>query len=300
MDDWNEPRLVLAVKRAESLTGAAKALGIDHSTAFRRLNVLEQRLGVRLFERLPGGAYEATSAGERMSAGAERMEDEALALDRELTGRDHRPSGRLRVTSSETLAFHLLTKHLAAFRQAYPGIVVELFVDNRILSLSRREADIALRPKRPTEGDLWGRKLADVAWAIYGARSHLDANGGVVSSLHLDRHALIGWEENTSGIQAADWLKRVAPIEAIAYRTNSLVNQFVAAKAGIGLALLPCYLGDGDPELVRARPDPLPELAGELWIVTHADLKRTARVRAFFDVVGEGLARERELFDGRQ
>ena len=146
MDDWNEPQLVLAVHRAGSLTGAAKALGIDHSTAFRRLNAVETRLGVRLFERLPGGSYEATAAGERMAAAAERMEDEALALDRDIAGRDRRLSGALRVTSSETLAYRELTRHLALFRKQHPGIVVELAIDNRVLSLSRREADIALRP----------------------------------------------------------------------------------------------------------------------------------------------------------
>ena len=302
MDDWNEPRLVLAVKRARSLTGAAAALGIDHSTVFRRLNALEERLGVRLFDRLPGGAYDATSAGERMAATAERMEDETLALDRDLTGQDRRPSGRLRVTSSETLAYRLLTRHLADFRKAQPGIVVELIIDNRILSLSRREADIALRPVRPKEGDLWGRKLADVAWTFYGARAYLDANGGMLSAPEeaFERHAFIGWEEGTAGIQAADWLTRRASADAFAYRTNSLVNQYVAAKAGIGLALLPCYLGEGDADLVRALPDLIPELAGELWIVTHADLKTTVRVRAFFDIVGEGLAGEQDRFNGRK
>lgn len=300
MEDWNEPQLVLAVHRASSLTGAAKALEIDHSTAFRRLNALEMRLGVRLFERLPGGAYQATPAGERMAAAAERMEDEALAIDRDIAGRDHRLSGRLRVTSSETLAYRKLTGHLAKFRQTHPGIIVELVIDNRVLSLSRREADIALRPMRPKEGDLWGRKLADVAWAIYGAVGHLDGPGEAVSSLeHLGRHGLIGWEDAAAGIMAADWLNRTVPDDAIVYRTNSLVNQFTAAKAGIGLALLPCYLGDEDCGLVRALPDPVPDLAGELWIVTHADLRRTARVRAFFDLVGEGLAREHDLFTGQ-
>jgi DNA-binding transcriptional LysR family regulator len=300
MNDWNEPRLVLAVQRASRLTGAAKALGIDHSTAFRRLNALEARLGVRLFERLPGGAYRATTAGERMAAAAERMEDEALAIDRDIAGRDHRLSGRLRITSSETLAYRKLTRHLAAFRRTHPGIVVELVVDNRVLSLSRREADIALRPMRPKEGDLWGRKLADVAWTVYGAIAYLEKSGGAVSSSKdLGRHPLIGWEETVGGIMAADWLNRTVSGEAFVYRTNSLVNQFVAAKAGIGLALLPCYLGDDDSDLGRALPMPVPDLAGELWIVTHADLKGTARVRAFFDLVGEGLAREHNLFEGQ-
>jgi len=301
MDDWNEIRLVLAIQRAGSLTAAAKALGVDHSTAFRRLNALEARLGVRLFERLHGGIYQPTPAGQRMAAAAERMEDEALALGRDITGGDHRLSGRLRITSSETLAYRVLPRHLALFRQAHPGIVVELIIDNRVLSLSRREADIALRPIRPKEGDLWGRKLARVAWTLYGAPAYLDSHGGSVAGPgELGRHALIGWEEATTGIGAADWLGRAATGDAFVYRTNSLVNQLGAARAGIGLALLPCYLGDGEPDLARALPAPVPELAGELWIVTHADLKATARVRAFFDLVGEGLARERDLFEGRR
>lgn len=300
MDDWNELRLVLAVERAGSLTAAALSLGVDHSTAFRRLKSLEERLGVRLFERLPGGAYQATEAGARMAAGAERMEGEALALDRDISGRDHRLCGRLRVTSSETLAYSRLTPLLAGFRQAHPGIVVELAIDNRVLSLSRREADIALRPIRPKEGDLWGRKLSRVAWGLYAAPAYLKAKGGAPPDVGaIARHALIGWEEPTSGIGAADWLSRMAPGEAFAYRTNSLVNQLVAAQAGIGLALLPCYLGDGEAAVTRALPEPIDELDGELWIVTHADLKGTARVRAFFDLVGEGLARERDLFEGR-
>jgi len=301
MDDWNEPRLVLAVQRTGGLTAAAKALGIDHSTAFRRLNALEARLGARLFERLPGGAYRATPAGERMAAGAAHMEDEVLALNRDIVGRDHRLSGRLRITSSETLAYGVLTRHLASFRQTHPGIEIELAVDNRMLSLSRREVDIALRPVRPREEDLWGRRLAAVTWTIYGSPAYLDAKREPLSvPADLAGHALIGWEKHVTGIQAADWLAHSVPVETFVYRTSSLINQLLAAKAGIGLALLPCYLGDGDQGLARALTDPVPELSGELWIVTHADLKAAARVRAFFELVGDGLARERDRFEGRQ
>lgn len=300
MEDWNEPRLVLAVYRAGGLAMAASTLGIDHSTAFRRLNALEKKLGVRLFERLPGGSYRATPAGERMAAAAERMEDEALSLDRDIAGRDHRLSGRLRVTSSETLAYSRLTRHLAAFRQAHPGIVVELAITNRVLSLSRHEADVALRPVRPRESELWGRKLADVGWTLYASPVLLAAIGGPFArAKDVARHPVIGWEEGIAGIMAADWLGRAAPAAAFVYRTSSLVNQLVAAKAGIGVALLPCYLGDGERELARALGGPIPDLQGELWMVTHADLKATARVRAFFDVVGDGLARERGVFEGK-
>ena len=298
LNDWNELRLILAVARAGALAGAAKALGIDHSTVYRRLQAIEGKFGMPLFERAAGGVYLPTAAGERLAAAGERMEDEALSLARDLVGRDRRLEGRLRVTSSETLAYRLLTRHMAAFRTAYPGVKVELAIDNRVLSLSRREADVALRPMRPKEGDLWGRKLADVAWTVYGSAEYFATRPAPAATDELASHALVGWEEGASGIKAADWLAALVPSSAIVYRTSSLVNQLVAARAGMGLAVLPCYLGDPEPELRRALPSPVPELSRELWIVTHADLKGTARVRAFFEVVGDGIAADRSLIEG--
>ena len=298
MDDWNDLRLVLAVSRRGSLTGAAQSLGINHSTAFRRLNAAEERLGVRLFERLPSGVYLATAAGDRMAETAERIETETASLDREIAGRDHRLTGQLRVTSSDTLAHRLVTGHFVRFRQMHPGIVVELTVDNRVLSLSRREADIALRPARPKEGDLFGRKLADIAWTVYGAPPLLTRRSPLKNPAALVDTPMIGWNAEAGGIPASDWLAGFVTPTAWVYRSNSLINQFMAAKAGIGLALLPCYLGDSDPGLRRAIATPIPELMRELWIVTHSDLRRTARIRAFFDVVGDGLAAERAFFAG--
>lgn len=292
MDDWNDLRLVLAIARRGSLTGAAAALGVHHSTAFRRLGALEEKLGVRLFERLPAGVYAPTPAGERTAAAAERVETETAALDREILGRDARLTGRLRVTSSETLAYSLLTRHIALFRRAHPGIAVELVIDNRVFSLSRREADVALRVARPREGDLFGRKLADVGWTVYGTPDLVSGGG-------LDDGPFVGWEEGVMGVNAADWLAATVAPDRIAYRTNSVVNQLVAARQGLGLAVLPCYLGDGEPGLVRAVPEPIPALERELWVVTHADLKTTARVRAFLDIVGGGLAAERARLEGR-
>ncbi len=298
MDDWNDARLVLAVARAGGLVAAAKALRVDHSTVFRRLGVLEARLGP-LFEREPGGTYRPTPAGARVALAAERMEDEVLGLARDLAGQDRQLTGRLRVTCSETLAYQLLTSYVAGFRTAHPGIVVELAVDGRMLNLSRREADVALRVSRPREGDLWGRKLADISWTAYGSPGLLAAAPPLAGMSDLARHPLIGWEEGTTGINAADWLAEAAPASAVVYRTSSLVNQFVAARAGIGLAVLPCYLGDPEAGLRRALPDgPVPALARELWIVTHQDLRRVGRVRAFFDAVAQGVERDRALIEG--
>ena len=295
---WDDFRLVLALGRGGSLVAAAQLLAIDRSTVFRRLDTLEAQLGVRLFERL-GGPWQPTAAGEAMLGAAERIEQEAIAAERAVSGRDARLQGKLRVTSSETLAFRLLTRHLASFRVAHPGIVVELVIENRVLSLTKREADVALRATRPGQGDLWGRKIADVAWTAYGARDYAARRGLPRNAAELGEHDLIGWDEPSQQVRAAEFLAETTPGGAVVYRSNSLVNQLVAAREGMGLALLPCYLGDPEPALVRAFA-PLQELSRELWLVTHADLKRTARIRAFFDVVGEGLGREKSLLEGAQ
>lgn len=143
------------------------------------------------------------------------------------------------------------------------------------------------------------RIVSPKLWTVYGGRAYLEAHGAPTTPADLKAHALIGWEETVSEIKAAAWLAAQVPASAVVYRTSSLVNQLAAATAGIGLAVLPCYLGDAEPGLIRALPVPVPDLTREMWIVTHADLKRTARVRAFFEVVGGGLAAERALFEGR-
>jgi DNA-binding transcriptional LysR family regulator len=303
MDDWNDLKLILAVTRAGSLTGGARTLGINHSTAFRRLNALEARIGVRLFERLQGGQYLPTEAGTQATLVAERTETETTRLGREIAGSDHRLTGRLRVTSSETLAYRVLTVELARFRTQHPGIEVELAIDNRVLSLSRREADVALRVTRPKEPDLIGRKLADTAWTLYGAPALLKAlklprKSGAADLKALADGPFIGWHSDADGIQAGTWLETQVPAAAIVYRSNSLINQLSAVKAGIGLAVLPCYLGDPEPGVARALAKPVPALTRELWIVTHKDLKDTARVRAFLDLVGAGLVAHKRLFAG--
>jgi molybdate transport repressor ModE-like protein len=283
---WDDLRLVLAIARSGTLAAAASALGVNHSTMFRRLNATEAALGAKLFERL-GGGYRPTDAGQRLIEAAERMEAETLALDRELTGRDTRLTGTLRVTASETLAFGMLTGEIARFRAQHPGILVELLVDNRVLDLSRREADVALRATRPSQGDLFGRKLADVRWCFYGSAG---ATHAPKTRRELDKHEIIRWAEATQPTKAAAWLAKHLPAAPTGYRTGSLVNQFMAAKAGLGLALLPCYLGDSDESLARVLA-PLSDLTTELWLVTHRSLKDTARIRAFMEVVGDGLKR---------
>lgn len=293
--NWNDFRLVLAISRTGSLKGAAKALGNDHSTIFRWLNALEARFQVQLFER-NAGAYRATDAGERMLLAAERMEEEALALDREISGRDARLSGNLKITCSESLAYRLLNDLLVEFRARHEGISVELLVDNRQLDLLRREADIAIRATRPVEGDLFGRRIAETAWALYASPKYLVERP--VPTPPFAGHSFIGWD-TAAVAAAANWLTEVVSGDAIVYRSSSLINQMMAVKAGIGMALLPCYLADQEPDLTSVT-GPEGALTRELWLITHRDLRNTARVRAFFEVVGQGLIARRDLLEGRR
>jgi DNA-binding transcriptional LysR family regulator len=286
---WDDLRFVLAIARSGNLAAAAASLGVNHSTMFRRLNAVENALGSKLFERHATG-YRPTESGLRLIETAERMETEALALDRELTGRDTRLSGQLRVTCSETLGFKILTGEIARFRKLHPGIDIDLSVDNRVIDLSRREADVALRATRPSAGDLFGRKIADIRWGVFASAGYVKANGLPKRIDDLAKHAVIGWSDSAPQTRAAAWLLKHVPPSAISFRSSTLLNQYIAAKDGLGVALLPIYLPAGDKSVTRAF-DTLNDLVTEMWIVTHRSLKDTARVRAFMEIVGDGVKR---------
>lgn len=286
---WDDLRFVLAIARSGNLAAAAASLGVNHSTMFRRLNAVEKALGSKLFERLATG-YRPTESGLRLIETAERMETEALTLDRELTGRDTRLSGQLRVTCSETLGFKILTGEIARFQKLHPGIDIDLSVDNRVIDLSRREADVALRATRPSAGDLFGRKIADIRWGVFASAGYVKANGLPKRVDDLAKHAVIGWSDSAPQTRAAAWLLKHVPPSAISFRSSTLLNQYIAAKDGLGIVLLPIYLPAGDKSVTRAF-DPLKDLVTEMWIVTHRSLKDTARVRAFMEIVGDGVKR---------
>ena len=284
MLEWNDLRLVLAVARAHGATGAAKALAVHPSTVFRRLGTLEAGLGVRLFERLPEG-YVPTAAGDEACRVAERLEADVAALDRRIAGRDTRPSGTVRVTTTDTL-LALLTPALAAFRAAHDEIELHVIVDNRFLDLARHDADVAVRPAAEPPDTLVGRRLARIATTIYGAAEYLAKRPATED---LGAHDWIGPDESLTHLSSARWLRQTVPGSNVRIRVNTLLAAVEAAKAGLGLALLPCFLGDAAPQLRRVRP-PLPDWDSALWLLTHEDLRHVARVRALLDFLPDALA----------
>ena len=292
--EWNDLIVVLAVAREGSLSGAARTLGVRHSTVFRRLGAIEQKLGVRLFERFRDG-YSPTSAGEVAATVAARMAEDVLSLERRLAGQDLRPSGTVRITTTDTVGA-LLTRHLSALHAAHPEIGLEIAISNVMANLTRREADIAIRPTPEPPEMLVGRRIANIAHAIYGSPDYLNRS----ENSDLFAHEWIGLDDALAGTAIGTWLQKNVPQARLACRVDSLPALRDVAAAGLGLALLPCYLGDIAPGLRRAVRKTLPQPRSALWLLTHNDLKRTARIRAVMDFFANALAMDRTLLEGRQ
>lgn len=279
---WDELCLVHAVANAGTLSGAARALDVSHPTAFRRLNRLERKMGVRFFDRARDG-YTATAAAEEVSALVRRMSGEILAVERRIAGRDLRPKGTLRITTTDTLLFGWLTSNLRDFRIAYPEIQMELVVSNAVFSLSKREADIALRPAERPDETLVGRRVGTIAQAVYMARQF---GGAAKRDEAPDSMDWIGPDESLAYRALDRWLTSEGLVDRCRIRANTVYGMLCAARAGLGLAVLPCYLGENDEQLVRVGRD-IPSMAIDLWILTHPDLRKTERVRLFMDYVAE-------------
>lgn len=273
---WDDLRVALAIADAGSLSGAGRRLGLSHATLFRRLNDIERRLGVRLFERARTG-YSPTMAGEELAAVATRVEAEVLGVERRLVGRDLRLSGTVRVTTTDTLLMGLLSPILADFRRSHPDIVLEVAVSNQLFNLSRRDADVAVRPSSSPPGHLVGRRVGSIAQAVY---ARADATAESVCWVGPDRHL---------GYTALDaWMAGNGLDDRCRYRVDTLLGMLAAARDGMGRAVLPCYLADAEPLLSRAG-EPIPELATDLWLLTHPDLRRVARIRALMSFVAEAV-----------
>jgi DNA-binding transcriptional LysR family regulator len=291
--DWDDLRFVLAVGRERTLSAAARSLGVNHTTVFRRIGQIETGLGVRLFERHRDG-YTPTAAGEEAVALGERLEGQIDGLERQLCGRDTRPSGLLRVTTTDTLLMGALGAPLAAFCRDHPAIALEVTAANPLASLSKRDADVAIRPAAAPPETLVGRRLCAIASAVYGATAYLEA---APATDDLGAHRWIAPDDSLAHLAGARWLRTTLPAVRPALRVNSLLAMAAAARAGVGLAALPCFLGDSAPELKRIGP-PLDALASELWLLTHRDLRHVARVRAFMDFMDRTLRPMRPLFEG--
>lgn len=286
---WDDFRFVKIVADRHGLSGAAEALGIDHSTAFRRLGAIEKSLGVILFERHRGG-YTATAAGRAMLDTAARMETDVDGFSREVVGQSDAIVGELRITAPTSFASTFLMPVLAAFSRKHPAVTLHLILAEETLNLSRRDADVALRASRGPDETLVGRRLTGVGWAVYGAAER--------SYGPLGEEAWVGLGENVAGGVIARFIRQRTLPDRIALRLNGVAGLGEAIASGVGIGPLPCVEGDADARL-RRLGDLEPDLQTDLWLLTHQDLRRSARVRAFMDHIAAAMLPLRPLFEGR-
>ena len=291
---WDEFRLVKSIAEARSLVGAAERLGVNHSTVFRRLAAVESAVGARLFERARAG-YEPTAAGEEMIALASTMAESVLEFERRVAGRDIKPTGELSVTTPEAIGQHFMPAIVAQFQAQNPGVVVELILSDQSLNLSRRDADIAIRMTNDPPETLVGRRICTGRWGVY-CRRELAAEIGSEASGSI---AFIGFGDNFGPAPAADGSRPTYLRSDLSAKANSAHCMLQLALQGFGATLLPCFLGDRCPDLARVGYL-LPELDLGLWMLTHSDLRRSARVRAFMDFAGAELTRQRRAIEGEE
>ena len=290
--DWDNLRFFLMVARKGTIRAASESLSVNHSTVSRRISAFEKQLGVRLFERLPNG-YVLTPTGEEMLKSAQFIEDEVVKLDRQVIGRDAQLNGILRVTMPTVLATHLLMPDISAFTKMYPSIHLELAFSSEEFNLRKREADIAIRLTPSPPDYLVGRRILTPAKGVYASHDYLKSND---PDTHPDKLHWIGWEEVTS---QTPWNKDSQYASSpVIHKADDLHAQLEAVKAGMGIAMLPCFLADTVPSLKRLELLSTRGSCGDLWILTHEDLRATARVRAFIDFMLVAFERHSDLLLG--
>lgn len=287
--DWEDVRYFAALARHRSLSATARALRVNHATVSRRVAHLEALLGRALFERRAEG-YVLTPDGRAVLEEAKVMDAAALSVLRRLDA-SVELSGLVRLTAGRSLAEGFLIDRLDELHRRHPGIDLELIGDVRLLSLARREADIALRFGHPKGSELTGRRIGTIYFGLYVAAS-LRAEPDV-----LTRLPLIGFDRDGDSIAEAEWLGQCFPERRFAFRANSQTAQAAATRAGFGIALLPRYLADNDRQLAEIDCD-VPVLERELWLLIRPDLTKVPRVRAVADYLVEIFRSERQRFAG--
>lgn len=289
MLDWDDLRYFLAVHRTGTLASAALGLRINATTVGRRLSALEEQFQTRLFDRTPDG-YVLTPAGLELLPRAERMESEALALEREVSGADQRAAGIVRVSVTEMLATRFIVSQLPHFNEQYPDIILDLNCTTRSVNLGRREADIALRLARPHEDNVVTRRLASIPLSLYASRGYL-ARYGLPENAErsLRGHRAISFASSRAFSLENSWLEARLDGGRIVLRSDSVSSIYSAAVAGLGIALLPRAVADTEPELTHVPTETAPE-PRIVWQAVHVDLQKSAKIRAVLDFFSSIIA----------
>lgn len=285
--NWDDIRFFLALCREGSVTGAGRLLGVNHTTVARRVSTLEENLGTRLFDYSRDG-YEMTQAAENMYEHARRMEEITQAIDRDIFGQDAELKGPLKLTVAHDVAERLVVPRLREFRDAYPCIDLDILTTTGLVDLAAREADIALRLTAKPPDYLIGREVLPIRHGVYGSPDYL-RNLNAQAKVILFR----------GDPDQPEWVQQHFPDAEIAMRVDDVGTMALAVANDLGLARMPCYIGDTEPSIRRLNLELTPSSWG-IWILSHVDLRSTARVRVAREFLIDAIEKQRELVLGEQ
>lgn len=283
--NWEDLRHFLALAETGSLSEAARVLGVDHTTVARRVAALETALSLRLIDRLPR-AVMLTAEGQAIARLGKPMQEASLALQRAASGVADTLAGPVRVSAPPAFATLVLAPHIATLKARHPGIIVDLGSDQRTADLDHREADIAVRLSRPTADGLIARKVGEIPFALYAARGY-DKPPAEWTFITHDGFPTV--------LPQQRWLDQIIGDRPVAFRTNDVITMAIAARAGLGVAVLPYFVGEDDPGLIRL-PSPEPPPVRDIWLVVHDDLRRAPRVRAVMEFLIETIDTAEKMF----
>ncbi|ALM82376.1 LysR family transcriptional regulator [Bordetella sp. N] len=286
MFDWENLRHFLAVGRAGTLSGAARALAVDHATVSRRLAALEREVQAVLVERLPR-ACRLTPAGMQVLEQAKLMETAAFAIERQARASQVVLKGRVTLSAPPVLATHFLAPRMVDFQAAHPGIQLAVSSEAGQVSLARGEADLALRMIRPSEASSVTRRVGRMSFAFYASRRYPVLRDP-------SQWTFIAYEQRYGRLPLARWIREAAGDRPVTCELSDTNSHLLAVQAGAGVAALPCFLGDADKALVRVE-NPATPFCPDLWLVTHRDLKRNKTVRAVMDYWAEAFINDPQM-----
>jgi DNA-binding transcriptional LysR family regulator len=287
--DWSDLRYVLAVANEGSAAAAARALHVNHSTVVRRVRSFEEQLDIRIFDHLPSG-YRLTTRGEIFLDAARSIDGVVSELGRKMVAGEDGLAGSVRLTTTDSL-FPLLVDGLYEFRQAYPRFALDVVITNVQLNLDVLDAEVALRPTVEPPGGLVGRRICDLAFAVYAARA--PARDAPAADLPW-----LGLGPPLTASSVGRWLGQSALTGTAALSCNSFVSLQAMAERGLGRVVLPCWMGDASDLLERVTPEPLPFLT-HLWVLYHRDVRRSRRVKAVAEFLVETVREKRAALEGR-
>ncbi|MDR3472190.1 MAG: LysR family transcriptional regulator [Devosia sp.] len=292
--DWSDLRAFLAVVRTGRLTVAAQRLQVDHSTLSRQIGRLEAVLKARLFDRRPSG-YVLTNAGEWLVKQAEIIESVTIGIQSHLADRVLGLAGSVRVGAPEGFSSYFLAPRIGRFSSLHPELEIELIANPRVVSLSKREAEIAVTNFCPKEGRLYASKMTDYELGLYASRQYLAQHPPPLCREDLRAHTIIGYIPDILPTFAHAYLSEVGQALNPRIRISNILTQLSATLGGVGICVIPCFMASREPDLVRLLADEV-RIFREFWLVIHSDLRDIARVRTTADFITQAVRDERRLF----